>query len=575
MESKTRRTLKPVTDIQSLTHIEHVEIIARELYHTRLDPKVLKQLEPHLRIISSYLGVSDFQSAIFSILVALNLQSSTVDMHEIARFFEVNIITVAKNILDFKTLIEKKLIRATTGENRRRRQQEHLNSEEYFVERNVYQSLLTGSKINNKANPAKDVYDFLHEVGTVLKGKNDYSCFDDLTNEIDSLISENGHLDFIKALKMFDLTPESIIIYLFVSIEFATDPNENIELSNIIGYLFDDIRKNMRIRKLFLSNEHPLLKYELLELEQGSFRSDRAVLLTDKSVEMITGEDRALFEKIKVKNQQEHIILSKNIVPVKLFFDQKMQKSIDFIYDILMPENHQTLMKRLMDEGLRGGLCIMFYGYSGCGKTELVKQIALKTGRDIIQINISETKSKWYGDSEKLIKKVFDNYRDRVEKTTSVSPVMLINEADGIFSIRKPVSESNVSSTEVAYQAILLNELESLSPKSIVFLCLNNIKSIDSSFYRRVLIKQYFGKNDPSVRAQMWKSKLPFLTEDELNTLAQFGVSGGAIENVQRKIILTKALYNVEKPDINMILDFIKEENVGKNETIPKIGFIK
>ena len=574
MESKTRRTFKPVNDIQSLTQIEHVEIIARELYHSKLDPKVLKQLEPHFRIVSSYLGVSDFQSALFSTLVAINLQMSTVDVHEIARFLDVNIITVAKHILDFKILIEKKLIRATTVENRKHRQ-EHLNSEEYFVERNVYQSLITGTKINYKANPAKDVYDFLHEVGNVLKGKNDYTGFDELTNEIDSLINENQHLDFIKALKMFDLTPESIVIYLFVCIEFAVDPNEEIELSNIIGYLFDDIRKNMRIRKAFLANEHPLLKYELLEMEHGSFRSDRAVLLTDKSVGMITGEDRALFEKVKAKSQQEHIILTKNIVPVELFFDTKMQKNIDFIYDVLMPENHQTLMKRLTDEGLRGGLCIMFYGYSGSGKTELVKQIALKTGRDIIQINISETKSKWYGDSEKLIKKVFDNYRDLVEKSTSVSPMMLINEADGIFSIRKPASDSNVRNTEVAYQAILLNELESLSPKSIVFLCLNSIKSIDSSFYRRVLIKQYFGKNDPFARAHMWKSKLPFLTEDELNILSQFEISGGAIENVQRKIILTKVLYNVEKPDVNMIIDFIKEENVEKNEAMPKIGFIR
>lgn len=574
MESKTRRTFKPVTDIQSLTHIEHVEIIARELYHTRLDPKVLKQLEPHLRIISSYLGVSDFQSAIFSTLVAINLQTSTVDMHEIARFFDVNIITVAKNILDFKTLIEKKLIRATTVENRKHRRQEHLNSEEYYIERNVYQSLLTGEKINYKANPAADVYDFLHEVGNVLKGKNDYTSFDELTNEIDSLISENQHLDFIKSLKMFDLTSESIIIYLFVCIEFAVDPNEDIELSNIIGYLFDDIRKNMRIRKAFLANEHPLLKYELLEMEQGSFKSDRTVLLTDKSVEMITGDDKALFEKVKVRSQQENIILAKDIVPVELFFDAKMQINIDFIYDILMPENHEALMDRLKEQNLRGGLSILFYGKSGAGKTELVKQLALKTGRDIIQVNTSETKSKWYGDSEKLIKKVFDNYRDRVAKS-SIAPLLLLNECDGILSVRKPTTGSSVSNTENSYQTIILNELETLSPSSICIACTNLIGSIDPSFYRRFIIKLLFSGNSPDVRAQIWKDKLPWLTDIDLKTLAQFEVSGGAIENVQRKIILTTALYNVENPDVNMIIDFIKEENVGKNETMPKIGFIK
>ena len=60
-----------------------------------------------------------------------------------------------------------------------------------------------------------------------------------------------------------------------------------------------------------------------------------------------------------------------------------------------------------------------FNGSPGTGKTESVYQLARQSGRDIMQVDISETKSMWFGESEKRIKEIFDRYRGYVRDLRS------------------------------------------------------------------------------------------------------------------------------------------------------------
>ena len=64
--------------------------------------------------------------------------------------------------------------------------------------------------------------------------------------------------------------------------------------------------------------------------------------------------------------------------------------------------------KGYKEKGRRQGFACLFYGEPGTGKTESVLQMAKKTGRDIMQVNISQVKSMWVGESEKNIKAIFD-----------------------------------------------------------------------------------------------------------------------------------------------------------------------
>ena len=107
---------------------------------------------------------------------------------------------------------------------------------------------------------------------------------------------------------------------------------------------------------------------------------------------------------------------------------------------------------------MRKGFTCLFYGPPGTGKTESVYQLAKKTGRDVLTVDISETKSMWYGESEKRIKEIFTSYR-AVSKKCKSTPILLFNEADGVLGKRKHDGRSPVDQTDNSMQHILLHEM--------------------------------------------------------------------------------------------------------------------
>jgi len=571
--STKKKPFKPVTDFSGLTMIEHVEIIAIQALDSELSEGFRDLLHPHTKVVADFYSITENQAILLSVLITINLQTTSVDFAELAHYFDVNCITLAKYIPELKILIDRQFVRATTEENRKRRRQS-LNTQEYYVNRDFYQVLLKGEHFSPEVKKAVDVFDFLKIVGRIIRGKEELDNESQLYVEINSVFKENQHIQFLQDLKTFDLDDQSLLIYLTVCSEYAFDPKGEFDFSKMIYFLFPDIQDNMAIRKQFLNEKHMLQKQNLLELEKGSFRNDNLVYLTDKSWEMIVGENKELFNRTKVtSSKQFQIIKAEEITEKRLFYSEEDQKEIDFIIDILQPENYKTMMKRLADENLPTGLCLMFFGGAGTSKTALSYQIAKKTGRDIFNFKISEGKSMFYGESQKLVKKAFDYYREMVEKS-EVVPIFLLNEADGILS-KRSISSINqgVTQTENAIQTIILNELENL--KGILIATTNLIGHFDPSIYRRMLIKKEMGMPSTEVRMKIWADKLPWLEPSDLEVLSKYEITGALIENVQRKLVLQRALHGVERQNLDQIIKYLEEENVNKPLERSRIGFIK
>jgi len=155
------------------------------------------------------------------------------------------------------------------------------------------------------------------------------------------------------------------------------------------------------------------------------------------------------------------------------------------------------------------------------------------TGRDIYQVTISETKSKWFGESERLIKAVFDRYR-KISKDMVTIPILFFNEADGIFSCRKKIGDINVEQSENAIQNIILQEMEDFS--GILIATTNMTGNSDKAFERRFLYKTHFYTTSADVRSLIWKNRIPSLSRMKALELARkFDLCGGQIDNVVRK----------------------------------------
>jgi SpoVK/Ycf46/Vps4 family AAA+-type ATPase len=199
-------------------------------------------------------------------------------------------------------------------------------------------------------------------------------------------------------------------------------------------------------------------------------------------------------------------------------------------------------------------------------------QLARETGRDIMVVDISETKSKWFGESEKCIKQLFDRYRGAV-KTSYLAPILLFNEADAVISKRMELVENarTVDQTENAMQNIILQELENL--EGILIATTNLTKNMDRAFERRFLYKIEFSRPAAEVRASIWQSIVPSISASDARTLAlAYDFSGGQIENIARKrtvnSIISGAGISVDK------LKLLCDEEILEKDTAKKIGFM-
>lgn len=183
----------------------------------------------------------------------------------------------------------------------------------------------------------------------------------------------------------------------------------------------------------------------------------------------------------------------------------------------MQEETFTNLRNRLEEQHLLKDVAILLYGEPGTGKTESVMQIAKETGRAVMHVDISNTKSMWFGESEKIIKKVFADYRRLCERS-KVKPILLFNEADAIFSKRKDVSHGNVTQTENALQNIILEEMENLD--GILVATTNLADNLDAAFERRFLFKVRYEKPTTEAKKSIWQNKLAMLTSEEAMILA-------------------------------------------------------
>ena len=289
--------------------------------------------------------------------------------------------------------------------------------------------------------------------------------------------------------------------------------------------------------------------------------------LTEKGRELFLEGDFELFSENKSK--EKGLIYPEDIPEKKMFFDEELSRQLILLMKNLQEERFTELQKRLGEMSMPKGVAAIFHGLPGTGKTETAMQIAKVTGRPVCHVDIADSKSCWFGESEKLIKRIFTDYAEQCKKAT-VKPILLFNEADALFSKRKDSMSSNVAQTENAIQNIILEEMEKLD--GILIATTNLIANLDEAFERRFLFKIKFGQPTVEAKKAIWKDKLPWLSDIDCCILAErYNFSGGEIDNIVRKVIMDEVL-NGQRPDLQFIDELCRHEKISGTET-NGIGF--
>jgi SpoVK/Ycf46/Vps4 family AAA+-type ATPase len=210
--------------------------------------------------------------------------------------------------------------------------------------------------------------------------------------------------------------------------------------------------------------------------------------------------------------------------------------------DIVLPERHlQTLREiaaqvrhrstvyhtwgfaRKCPRGL--GVTALFAGPSGTGKTMAAEVIANELQLDLYHIDLSQVVSKYIGETEKNLKRVFDAAEEG-------GAILLFDEADALFGKRSEIKDSHdrYANIEVGY---LLQRMEAY--RGLAILTTNQKSALDDAFQRRIRFMINFPFPDAALRAEIWRGIFPNETPTEdldAGKLARLNVSGGIIRNI-------------------------------------------
>lgn len=212
---------------------------------------------------------------------------------------------------------------------------------------------------------------------------------------------------------------------------------------------------------------------------------------------------------------------------------------------------------------LKSGYRTLFYGPSGTGKTLTATLIGKKTGKEVFRIDLASVVSKYIGETEKNLERVFS-------KLDSTNAILFFDEADALFGKRTSVKDAHdrYANQEVSY---LLQRIEEYN--GLVILASNFNSNIDEAFLRRFQAIIHFPMPDAVARKRLWQQMMPpqIALEAKINmdTIAQrYELAGGAITNVVRYACLM-ALQNkrtvLHETDL---IDGIKRELIKEGKSV-------
>lgn len=212
--------------------------------------------------------------------------------------------------------------------------------------------------------------------------------------------------------------------------------------------------------------------------------------------------------------------------------------------DLVLPEDAMTQLKEITAQYLHRetvletwgfgrklsygkGINVLFAGSSGTGKTMAAEVLASQLGLDLFRIDLSGVVSKYIGETEKNLDKIFT-------AAENANAILFFDEADALFGKRSEVKDSHdrYANLEISY---LLQKMEQY--EGVTILATNLRQNLDDAFLRRLAFTVHFPFPDEAHRrciwAKVWPDTLPLADDINLNDLAkQLKLSGGNIKNI-------------------------------------------
>ena len=356
------------------------------------------------------------------------------------------------NLLTFKSIVIK-------TENR--------NSENnYKLSQHIYDYILAQKSIPKELLEIKikenTFSEFLSDMDILSNLKDDekinYYYF---IQKLKDLLNANIHFKLTEfAIKNLELVDSFVFFDTILDAMNCGENDFNTSLQSTVDDFYERKRDSFKYINNFLEEKTTLNLLDLIEKDSNSFSNRHRIQLTQKAVFMLKEWEGISLEFVEKKDKR--LIYHDQIQKRNLFYNSGEELQLEPIKKSFSNTAFTILQSRLKSKNMSAGITVLLYGSPGTGKTETVYQLAKKHNRPIFKVEISETKSMWFGEIQKLVKKIFTDYYN-FKKTQKICPILLFNESDAIIGKRKSAGSSSVSDTENAIQNVLLEELKTLT----------------------------------------------------------------------------------------------------------------
>lgn len=548
---------KTVEDILGdITMLQALDTIVKKVDDSELSDDFITKMHPFAGVIASKLGITDTQA----ILLALAMNhcfDCYVNLTDIFR--DSNCSTSRRLMLmgELDALVKRHLLTNRTKS----------RDAQYKIPQGVIEAFRNNTSYKPQGYgkmPLRQMFIVLDDLFD--QHGDDELSYEQLVYEVGQLFDVNADSDFVRRIRNYGYDEDDTMLLLLFCHLFVTNGDDNINWSDL-RFLYDSKRIRSATKAALLDGDHLLIEDKLVENANASGFADRdAFKLTEQAKRELLGELN--IKSVKEGRRSSEVIRSKDIKAKPLFFPEAVERQVDELAGLLTERNYRRICRRMKQKKFHSGFACLFYGAPGTGKTETVYQLAKKTKRDVMLVDIPQVRSMWVGESEKNVKGIFDRYRQLV-KDSKRCPILLFNEADAIIS-KRTHHDSSVDKMENTMQNIILQEMENLD--GILIATTNLQENMDKAFERRFLYKIQYAKPDVRSREKIWNAMIPELDNSVVKELAgKYEFSGGQIENIARHYTIESILKGEDTITAQTLNAYCKQESIKKEGR--QIGF--
>ncbi|MEK0413979.1 MAG: hypothetical protein RL070_1467 [Bacteroidota bacterium] len=409
---------------------------------------------------------------------------------------------------------------------------------------------------------------------------------EDVKEELFALMDEFEQLEEVKYLKAENLMPEEMSIYLFIVARQSIFGDTSVSMERIFRVAVNDSFSRYFYQNELLEKKSSLLTNDLVKFSADSFMD--FLQLTEKSIKALNIVNNKSNRQFTTGSNIVTLIMPENIkFQEGMVYEESLK--IDFLEKLISEDGYIKAINRLEQENVETKQVVaLLYGVSGLGKSQTVRNLAAKYNRPILQVNLSQIKDAFVGNSEKNVQECFNIYRkavkhfqytkniDGVEHGPYGTPIFYLDEFDSLIPHRNQSgSGSSVSNMYSNMVGIFLTELERIS--GIILFSSNLPGAIDTSLHRRINFKFHFGtfskKNQIQTLKLYFKDFDPLILE-EVGTAAE--LTPGNIVNIKKAYVLESIFteFNTEIEKKNILLDLVSRELILQKSNRTPIGFV-